>query len=301
MTAGHSSRHIMLGRTARIRIPRDARFARRHLHLFRRTLDGPANGNPPLVLIHGLFGNQSNFRSPGTRLATSRPVILTDLRNHGQSPWCDDTSLEGMAEDIIEMLDDEGIYEACLCGHSLGGKVAMVAALMAPERVSRLIVADIAPVTYGSSHDGWKANHVIMDAMTSLPEEAMSSRPTADAALAAAGIVEPGVRGFLLQNLLPEERRFRFNLHALRAAAKDGAPFAGFPDLPTAPRDLPVRVIAGRKSTYCNSPEHRDAIERFFPGAEPSTHMMDTGHWLHAEKPDEFVQLVDAFCVEGEA
>ena len=134
-----------------------------------------------------------------------------------------------------------------------------------------------------------------------LPEEALASRPTADAALAEAGIGEPGIRGFLLQNLLPDERRFRFNLHTLRAAAQNGAPFAGFPDyLPSAPSTLPVRVLAGGKSTYCNRPEHRAAIERLFPGAEPATHVMDTGHWLHAERPDEFVALVDAFCAEGE-
>ena len=301
-TAGHEALRIAnMLRTTHF----PTRVLRRGLHLYRRTLEGPAealtNSRPPLILIHGLFGNSTNFRSPGLKLAQGRDVLLVDLRNHGQSPWSDDTALEAMASDIIELLDDEGIEQAALCGHSLGGKVAMVAALTAPERVSRLVIADIAPVEYTETHAGWRANHMIMDAMAALPEDALASRPTADAALAEAGIGEPGIRGFLLQNLLPDERRFRFNLHTLRAAAQNGAPFAGFPGhLPSAPSTLPVCVIAGSKSTYANRPEHRAAIERLFPGAEPSTHVLNAGHWLHAERPDEFVALVDAFCKEGE-
>ena len=133
-----------------------------------------------------------------------------------------------------------------------------------------------------------------MDAMADIPASALVSRGSADAALAAT-VADPGVRAFLLQNLIPDEQRWRINVQALREAALTDA-YAGFPELPPAPPTLPVRVIAGSRSSYCTTPEQRAAIEHFFPGAEPETKFMDAGHWVHAEKPKEFVQLVDEFA-----
>ena len=103
----------------------------------------PAAGSPPpLLLLHGLFGSSSNFRSPGLQLAKDgrRPVLLADLRNHGNSPWSDDCSLESMAEDVVDTLDAMGLEQVTICGHSLGGKVAMAAALKAPQRRAREVL-----------------------------------------------------------------------------------------------------------------------------------------------------------------
>lgn len=210
------------------------------------------------------------------------------------SQWSDDVSLEAMAQDVLELLDDAGLERAALCGHSLGGKVAMVAALSAPERVSSLIIADIAPVTYGPNDAGWGSNVAVMEALSALPGTALADRKDADQALGAAGIADAGIRAFLLQNLVPEERRWRFNLPVLKRSF--GTVFAGFPELPAAPMTVPVRVIAGAKSTYCHTPEHIAAVEHFFPGMETQgAHFLDAGHWLHAERPKEFGDLVEDF------
>lgn len=262
----------------------------------------PAAGSPPpLLLLHGLFGSSSNFRSPGLQLAKDgrRPVLLADLRNHGNSPWSDDCSLESMAEDVVDTLDAMGLEQVTICGHSLGGKVAMAAALKAPHRFTGLIVVDIAPVSYGSSHPGWSTNTSIMDAMAAIPPSALGSRADADRALEAAGVGAgaPGVRAFLMQNLVPDERRWKFNLHALRAAAANDV-YAGFPSqLPPAPASLAVRVISGTESWYALTAEHRVALQHWFPGAEPETCWIEgAGHWVHAERPAEFVALVDEFA-----
>lgn len=57
-------------------------------------------------------------------------------------------SYAAMADDILEFMDDQNPQQAHLLGHSMGGKVAMQMALSYPERINKLIVADIAPVTY---------------------------------------------------------------------------------------------------------------------------------------------------------
>jgi esterase len=282
-----------------------ALIARSMLRCFRRKLQlsaqwrtsPPTDATRPLVIVHGLFGSSSNFRSPALQLAKKRPVLLADLRNHGASPWSDDCSLESMADDLIDTLDAAGVSHATLCGHSLGGKVAMVAALRAPQRFSRLIVVDIAPVAYSTAHPGWRTNLQIMDAMLSIPDAALGARGDADKALVAAGVGvdAPGVRAFLLQNLIPEERRWRFNLRALREAAVRET-FSGFPELPPAPATLPVRFICGATSDYALTAEHYAVVERIFPGVEAAPLIINAGHWVHAEKPAEFVAAVDAFA-----
>ena len=277
------------------------RFFRRGLRLhsqWRGDVPSSSASSAPLVLMHGLFGSSSNFRSPGLALSKRRPVLLADLRNHGSSPWSDDCSLESMADDLIDTLDAHGVDKAAVCGHSLGGKVAMVAALRAPERFSKLIVVDIAPVTYGSMHPGWSVNLEIMDAMLSIPDAMLGTRGDADKALVAAniGVDAPGIRAFLLQNLVPDERRWRLNLHALREAAANDV-YSGFPEeLPPAPSSLTVRMISGTTSSYAVTPEHRQVFERFFPGAERETLWVEAGHWIHAEKPADFVHAVDSFA-----
>ena len=67
------------------------------------------------------------------------------MRNHGDSPWADVHDYPAMAGDLVEVID--GRWD--VLGHSMGGKAAMVLALTHPEKVNRLVVADIAPVAYG--------------------------------------------------------------------------------------------------------------------------------------------------------
>ena len=53
-----------------------------------------------------------------------------------------------MAQDVIDTLDELGIAEFSVIGHSMGGKVAMKIAGLYPERIAHLIVLDVSPVAY---------------------------------------------------------------------------------------------------------------------------------------------------------
>ena len=109
-----------------------------------------APGGTPLIIVHGLYGSARNWGVIGKRLSENRHVIAVDQRNHGDSPWHDSHSYPDMAADLAAVIDANG-GRADVVGHSMGGKAAMVLALAHPEKVARLVVADIAPVGY--SHD----------------------------------------------------------------------------------------------------------------------------------------------------
>jgi pimeloyl-ACP methyl ester carboxylesterase len=87
---------------------------------------------PPLVVLHGLFGSGSNWRSIARELAATHSVISVDLRNHGASPWADSMDYVEMADDVLQLIDRLKLDRPTLMGHSMGGKVAMALALRHP-------------------------------------------------------------------------------------------------------------------------------------------------------------------------
>ncbi|MEL6684761.1 MAG: alpha/beta fold hydrolase, partial [Pseudomonadota bacterium] len=158
------------------------------------TYDGPVG--PPLLIAHGLFGSARNWGVLAKRLSEVRPVVIVDMRNHAGSFWGNSHSYQDLADDLAGVLDGP----ADVLGHSMGGKAAMVLALKNPSLVNRLIVADIAPVTYGHSQMG------PIEAMRRVDLDAVSNRAEAKAQL---GDLEPGVDDFLLQSLDLKEKRWR--------------------------------------------------------------------------------------------
>src|SRR5690554_6843100 len=118
------------------------------MKLYSRRYDAQIEGADPLVILHGLFGNQGNWAWHARELSSEYEVYAFDLRNHGRSPWSDTHDYPAMAEDVAETMESLGLSSAHILGHSMGGKVAMQLALTQPERVRSLVVVDIAPVTY---------------------------------------------------------------------------------------------------------------------------------------------------------
>ena len=122
------------------------------MKLFSRQL-GSEDATNHVVILHGLFAASDNLLTLGKSLSEQYCVHLLDLRNHGMSPKSPDLNYEVMAKDVVAYLDGLGIDRAALIGHSMGGKTAMQVALHFPQRVTSLIVADIAPVEYSPGHE----------------------------------------------------------------------------------------------------------------------------------------------------
>ena len=247
----------------------------------------------PVILLHGLFGSLENLGVVARRLALGWQVHSVDLRNHGRSPHADSMTYTEMAGDVRAYMDEHGLASAILIGHSMGGKVAMRLALDYPDRVERLVVADIAPVTYEPHHGR------ILEGMRALDTARLKSRTEADKALAAY-VDEPPVRQFLLKNLVKRDQggfAWRLNIDAIEsnyasilAGQESDQPYRG-----------PVLFIKGGASDYIQE-RHRAQVARLFPGAALRV-IPGTGHWLHAEKPDVFTTLCERFLtgeIEGD-
>ena len=244
---------------------------------------------PPLVLLHGLFGQARNFSQIQRALAQRWRVIALDQRNHGASPHAPDMHYATMAEDVLDTLAALDALPAALLGHSMGGKVAMRTALLHPDAVERLLVADIGPVVYPPH------NHPIVAAMQAIPLHDGLTRAAADTALAAA-VPSAAVRAFLLQNLrLGLPPIWRIGLDEIAAALADlegwdGPTAATAPDAVYAGRTL---FVAGETSDYITR-DDRPLIRALFPAARFVT-VKHAGHWLHADNPAGFFAVVEAF------
>ena len=248
---------------------------------------GPAT----LVILHGLFGTLDNWQTLARRWAEEAGlrVLSVDLRNHGRSFHAPEHSYQLMAADVLALFDHLGLEAAqtSLLGHSMGGKVAMRLALDAPERLARLLVLDIAPRFSDMQHqDDILAGLYAVDLAT------LGSRQEADAALAR-HIPQVGVRQFLLKNLYRREDNsfaWRINLPGLAAS------LAAIGEETTAPQPFlkPTLFVRGGKSNYITAEDKLYGIPALFPNSQVET-VLDAGHWLHAEKPEEVFQLVRDF------
>jgi esterase len=245
------------------------------------------NGVPVLVL-HGLFGSLSNWGWHCKQLAQQYAVYGVDLRNHGDSPHSDQLDYQVMAEDVRQLIVRLGLESCCIVGHSMGGKVAMQLALSFPDLIEKLVIVDIAPVSYPEDADGHMNVLATMDAVK-LGE--IKSRTQAEVTIEDY-IPQEATRKFLLTNLVRNKEgsfewrldkdSIRKNYANLRAELIATMSFL-----------KPVLFIKGSLSPYIK-PEHEAQIKELFPAASVKL-LMDAGHWLHAEKPQALQKILLKF------
>jgi len=244
-------------------------------------LSGTASELPPILIAHGLYGSARNWGGIAKKLSNDRLVITVDMRNHGASQWFDSHNYLDMAADLAEVITAHGEV-ADVIGHSMGGKAAMALALTHPQLLRRMIVADIAPVSYD------RTQAPIIDALRKLDLSEIEKRSEADRLLAAY-ITDAGTRAFLLQSLDLKEKRWRFNMDALEAEMPK---IMGFPEFNMAFGN-PVLFLSGANSDYVLNSQ-RAQIKARFPNAR-FARIPGAGHWLHAEKPREFEATARVF------
>ena len=236
------------------------------------------------MIIHGLYGSGRNWGVIAKRLSDKFYVVTIDLRNHGESPWFDSHNYHDMADDLVEVITSLKIRPNII-GHSMGGKAAMVLALKNPDLVERLLIADIAPVTY--KHDQSK----FIEAMQKIDLSKVERR--SDAIMALSNYVEDkSLQNFFTQSLDLKTKTWKLNLdilssemHEILSFPKIDGKFSGH-----------TLFFRGEKSEYIRA-EHREIINSLFIKARFAP-LKDAGHWLHAEKPREFENAARFFFTE---
>lgn len=236
----------------------------------------------PMIILHGIFGSSDNWLTQAKLFSTHYRVFLVDQRNHGQSPHDDAFDYAVMVADLLEFIDEHRLENPIIIGHSMGGKVAMNFAVAYPDKLEKLIVVDIAPRPYNLEH------YVIIDGLKAVPIQQLASRTDADAALVPY-VPEPDVRQFLLKNLQRKAEggfSWKINLPVIDKNLSNiglDLQFEGTFEKPTL-------FIRGGQSKYVRDKDMARILE-VFPMAIMET--LDTGHWVQAEKPKEFVEVVE--------
>lgn len=238
----------------------------------------------PVIILHGLFGSSDNWQGIAKTLSDQYRVYLIDQRNHGRSPHSSDFTYQAMSSDLLEFIKEHNIVKPVIIGHSMGGKTAMKFAVQYPEMLSKLVVIDISPRFYPVHHSR------ILEGLAAVNLQKITSRQEADAQLAHYE-PHPTVRMFLLKNLYRNENgqfAWRINLPVINDQIENVGEALNEVSI-----DTPVLFINGEKSDYIKVEDHA-LIKKIFPKASFST-IPDAGHWVHAEKPEEFVSKIKDF------
>lgn len=254
----------------------------------------------PMIIVHGLYGSSDNWLTIAKQLESHFKIFTVDLRNHGNSPHSNEHSYKAMATDLDEFIESNGILNPILLGHSMGGKVVMQYGLSHPEKVHRMVVVDISPLSNTSAHHKQHTidHSNIISALRNLPIERIESRKEADTILSER-VPSERTRSFLLKNLTRSGNTFKWKLNLDALATNLEEVMDGFST--STPQHInqksfPILFIKGSQSDYIDKRDE-EAIKIFYPEAKIAV-VENAGHWVHAEQPQALTNLLLTFCKE---
>ena len=237
-------------------------------------------GKDYLVILHGLFGSLDNWQSLGKEFGNYFTTYIVDQRNHGKSPHFEEHNYSLMAADLKAFLEQQGIEETHLLGHSMGGKTVMQFSIQEPQFIKKMIVADIAPKYYAPHHQD------VISALESVDFSIQTNRKKVQLKIEES-IFDNGIVQFLMKGLTWTNKNqlgWKFNLNVLSKKIENiGEELEGFAYFTN-----PTLFLRGEKSDYITL-DDIDAIEEIFPMAQYST-IENAGHWMHAENPKRFFE-----------
>jgi pimeloyl-ACP methyl ester carboxylesterase len=260
-----------------------------------------------LLILHGLFGSQRNWRSIALALAkqqaTSYDSIYTvDLPNHGdtfaksQQGLALQMTWPNLADSLEELLNRmrNGYDKVTLMGHSLGGQVAMQSALLSGplfnSMVDRLVVVDVAPKPVRFRGSKMEA---LLDRMVAIERARVPTRNEARAMLAETE-ADRMVVEFLLSNGHVVEGQFRFKLPLEIIKAGMHSLQDTYLEVPRdRPVNLPTLFVRGARSDFIE-PSDGPLLRRLFPASSLVT-VPDAGHWPHHQNQAGFLAALAPF------
>ena len=257
------------------------------------------NQNERIVFVHGLMAFAANWRKIASRLENDYQCLIYDQRGHGRSFKPESGySPEIFAEDLNKITDELGWDHFHLVGHSMGGRNVMVFAHKYPHKVRTLTIEDMGPdnddkavLYYKNMLDRiptpFKTKEHIKTYFSNIFEKEFPAK-------------EPiSVLSTFLQANLEEKTAengetfydWRFSKNAVYEIVQEGHLKDRW--LEVSSFKMPVLLVRGEKSHVFQAEtfEKMLAVNSNIRGVEVS----GTGHWIHYEKHEEFVQILRNF------
>lgn len=284
------------------------------------SIDSMPESSPLVVLLHGVMGSHTNWRSIAKRLSRelSCVVMSYDARGHGETDHFDmhiepkGFTPEGMADDLVKILDALALKAEAsgraelarlfrspidLIGHSMGGRVAYHFAVKFPDRIRKLVIEDIGPVPQELRPKADK--HLVERILDEVPvpfpnHEAAKAWFTSEFPLRfQAGGNASTLGPWLMTNLVANNEgiTWRFQLEGVRSVVQHGRSEMTWPEW--AGLNLPILLMRGERSNDLPRPVFEKLVE-LNPRAR-GLEVQGTGHWIHSEKPMVFLTEVTQF------
>lgn len=240
---------------------------------------------PCIVIVHGLFGTLDNWQSLSRKWSETYFVISLDVRNHGRSFHSDHMEFVECAEDILKVLEAEGIELCHIIGHSMGGKIAMEFAAQYSHRLMSLIIIDVAPYPYTPHHTE------VLNMLSTICLDHYASRQDIELAISN-HLNDPSIVQFMMKNIKRNEENLQFEWKFNQCVLLDNYTniIQFMPSNGYSGRTL---FIGGDKSDYITK-NTSIYIFDLYPNAEIEF-VSNAGHWVHADNPDELSSLIFNF------
>ncbi|XP_048522733.1 uncharacterized protein LOC109541308 [Dendroctonus ponderosae] len=251
----------------------------------------------PLLILHGFLGSKSNFNTLckryHDRVKPKRLVYAVDLRNHGDSAHSKDNSYDDLVMDILKFLKTVGLEKTCVLGHDIGGRIGMLLALKNPELVEKLIISETSPITTSRSFKIFPDVLRILNNLVFPPNLPLPQARAHVVNCLSRIVKSKELMSLVLMNLIQKSDggySWRFNNKALLDFFDE---LSSFPEIHNLEYKGPVLFLGGGKSDYIQKTDF-PKILKFFPNAQLK-YIEGAGHWLHAEKPNEFLKITIDF------
>jgi 3-oxoadipate enol-lactonase len=238
---------------------------------------------PPLVLLHGLYGDSTTVESLA-KLLDRFHVIAPDALGHGRSARPVDFTLEDQGRMLCGLVHELGYPSAVLVGVSMGSYLAQQAAILEPATWSSLIL--IVSKAHGqTSSVAAYAKRRGFDLATAAPEDMLE--------FMAGAVWSPDTSQERRDQIMAQQSTTAVVLGAEEQAAVEKS-LRGFDLRPLLPSvTTPTLVISGR-SDGLNPPESGEEVASHLPNSRFEIYE-HSGHMLTAEEPDRLVADVNAF------
>lgn len=236
----------------------------------------------PLVLVHGLADDHRAWRKAVPKLALHREVFLYDFRGHGETDLGEaDGTLQQLGDDLVRWMDAVGLRRAAVAGFSLGGTIAMRAAIDHPDRLDSIVLVATSSRVGRSAAEWYDERAAMVDSDDPRLRETIDS-DTADVYSNAPGELEDGL--LIRRESTRDPRGYGNACRAMRGL--NAQPLD--PELPRI--QTPCLVIAGSADAHC-PPRAAEIISGGIAGSRLEI-VEGVGHPMPVERGDTVAELI---------